>query len=193
MVIPISAGCDTTPEEAAMTAQHATSVQAPPAGTYRIDPQRSQVSYAGRHMFGLGAVHATFAIRVGELRVTEPFTGSSVVVTVEAGSFRSNSAKRDKDVRSASLLDVAAHPDITFRSEALRRDGDTWRVTGIVTAHGTAVPVEVVVDQMALEAGGVRVHGRANHLDRFAFGVTNGKGMVGRYLDLDLDVFAVLA
>jgi polyisoprenoid-binding protein YceI len=144
-------------------------------------------------MFGLGAVHATFAISSGKLQVADPLTGSSVVVTVDAGSFRSNSAKRDKDVRSASLLDVAAHPDITFCSEALRRDGDRWRVTGIVTAHGKAVPVEVVVDQVAHQTGGVRVHGRAKHLDRYAFGVTKGKGMVGRYLDLDLDVFAVPA
>ena len=68
-----------------------------------------------------------------------------------------------------------------------------WRVTGIVTAHGKAVPVEVMVDQMTPEAGGVRMHGRAEHLDRYAFGVTKGKGMVGRYLDLDLDVFAVPA
>ena len=176
-----------------MTAQHATSVQAPPSGTYRIDPQRSQVSYAGRHMFGLGVVRATFMIRAGELHVADAFTGSSVAVSVDASSFRSNSAKRDNDVRSASLLDVATHPDITFRSESFRRDGDTWRVPGIVTAHGEAVPVEVVVDQVTPETGGVRVHGRADHLDRYAFGVTNGKGMVGRYLDLDLDVFAVPA
>ena len=176
-----------------MTAQHATSVQAPPAGTYRIDPQRSQVAYTGHHMFGLGVVHATFAISSGQIQVADPLTGSRVVVTVEAGSFRSSSAKRDKDVRSASLLDVAAHPDITFCSEALRRDGDTWRVSGIVTAHGKAVPVEVIIDHVMPETGGVRVHGRADHLDRYAFGVTNGKGMVGRYLDLDLEVFAVSA
>lgn len=174
-----------------MTAPYETSVQAPPLGSYRIDPQRSHVSYAGRHMFGLGVVHATFAIRSGELHVPDPPTGSSVVVTVDAGSFTSNNARRDKDVRSASLLDVAAHPDITFVSHAVRRGGDGWRVTGTVTAHGTAVPVEVVVDHVTPEPGGVRVHGRAHHLDRYAFGVTKSRGLVGRYLDLDLDVLAI--
>jgi polyisoprenoid-binding protein YceI len=162
-------------------------------GTYRIDPQQSHVSYTGRHMFGLGLVHATFAISAGKLEVVDPFAGSTVVVTVDAGSFRSNSAKRDKDVRSVSLLDVAAHPEITFRSEAVRLDGESWLVAGIVTAHGTAVPVEVMVDQMTPQTGGVRMHGSAKRLDRYAFGITKGKGMVGRYLDLDLDVFAVPA
>ena len=176
-----------------MTGSSSTPMAGPSAGTYRIDPQRSRVSYTGRHLFGLGVVHATFAISSGELRVADPLTASSVAVTVDAASFRSNSARRDKDVRSASLLDVAAHPDITFLSEALRRDGDGWRLTGSVTAHGNVVPVEVLIDQMTPEAVGVRVRARAEHLDRYAFGVTKSKGMVGRFLDLHLDVFAVPA
>ena len=176
-----------------MTAEHATPVHAPPVGGYRIDTQRSQISYTGRHMFGLGVVHATFAISSGQVHVADPLTSSSVAVTMDASSFQSNSAKRDRDVRSATLLDVATHPDITFRSETLRPDADNWRLIGIVTAHGKAVPVDVVIDEVTPETGGVRVHGRAHHLDRYAFGVTNGRGMVGRYLDLDLDVFAVPA
>ena len=62
--------------------------------------------YSGKHMFGLGTVHATFTVREGELRVGEPWTTSRVTVTVDAASFSSNSARRDKDVRSAGLLDV---------------------------------------------------------------------------------------
>jgi len=168
-----------------------TPLQAPPVGSYRIDPHRSQVTYSGRHMFGLGVVHATFTITSGELRVADPVTSSSVAVTVDAASFRSNSAKRDTDVRSASFLDVAAYPDVTFCSEAFRRAGDGFRLTGTVTAHGNAVPVELLIDQVTTETGGMRMHGRAEHLDRYAFGVTKARGMVGRYLDLELEVFAV--
>jgi polyisoprenoid-binding protein YceI len=176
-----------------MTASHTTTLNAPTAGRYWIDPQRSQVSYTGRHMFGLGVVRAAFTIRSGDLRIADPLTASSVAVTVDAGSFTSNSAKRDRDVRSASLLDVAAHPDITFVSQELRPDSDGWRLTGRVTAHGNVVSVEVLIDRMTPEATGVHVHARAEHLDRLAFGITKGRGMVGRYLDLDLDVFAVPA
>jgi len=76
-------------------------------GTYRLDPSKSRVRYSGKHMFGMGTVHATFTVEGGELRVCEPLATSSVIVTVDAASFSSNSARRDKDVRSASLLDVA--------------------------------------------------------------------------------------
>jgi polyisoprenoid-binding protein YceI len=177
-----------------MTAESTTAtVKIPAAGTYRIDPTRSQVSYSGRHMFGLGVVHAGFAIRSGEIRVGDPLTSSAVTVIVDAGSFRSASTKRDKDVRGPSLLDAATYPDITFVSDGLRPDGDSdrWRMSGIVTAHARSVPVEVVIDRVTRQIEGLRLHGRAAHLDRYAFGVTQGKGMVGRHLDLDLEVVAV--
>lgn len=162
-------------------------------GAYRLDPTKSQVRYKGKHMFGMGTVHATFAIQGGELRIGEPLTTSSVIVTVDAASFSSNSVRRDKDVRSAGLLDVARYPAITFASESLHQDGDTLLVAGTVTAHGHTVGVDVLIDHLTHEGKGIRFHGRAEHLDRTAFGITGSRGMVGRYLDLDLDAFATTA
>ena len=52
--------------------------------------QRSTVTYSGRHLFGLGAVKATFTIASGELLVADPVAASTVVVSVYAGSFRSD-------------------------------------------------------------------------------------------------------
>jgi polyisoprenoid-binding protein YceI len=91
---------------------------------------------------------------------------------------------------AASLLDCATYPEISFASRGLGKDGDHWVLSGTVTAHGRAVPVDVVIDRMVPEANGMRVHARADHLDRHAFGITGSKGMVGRYLDLDFDVLA---
>lgn len=160
-------------------------------GRYRIDRKRSKVHYSGKHMFGMGTVHAMLTIKDGELRIGEPIEASSAAVTVDAASFSSNSSKRDRDVRSAGLLDVDRYPDITFAAESLRRTGDGWLVTGSVTAHGHTVPVDVRIDRVTDEGAGVRVHGRAEHLDRTAFGITGSRGMVGRYLDLELDVFVI--
>jgi polyisoprenoid-binding protein YceI len=175
-----------------MTDSGATLAELTP-GTYRIDPTRSQVHYSGKHMFGLGTVHATFTVREGELRVGEPLTTSGVTVTVDAATFSSNSARRDKDVRSAGLLDVNRYPDITFASDSLQKTENRWLVVGTVTAHGRTVPVNVVIDRVAPEGVGIRVHGGAEHLDRTTFGITGSRGMVGRYLDLGLDVLATAA
>ena len=72
----------------------------------------------------------------------------------------------------------------------LQQNGDTLLVTGTVTAHGHTVGVDVLIDHLTHEGTGIRLHGRAEHLDRTAFGITGSRGMVGRYLDLDLDAFA---
>jgi polyisoprenoid-binding protein YceI len=173
-----------------MTVASSPSVQAPASGTYRVRQQQSTVSYSGRHMFGLGTVHATFAVTSGEVLVRDPVTDSTVIVNVDPATFSSGNAKRDRDVVSASLLDCATHPDISFASRGLREDGDRWVLSGTVTAHGTAVPVDVVIDRMVPEGNGMRVHARADHLDRHAFAITGSKGMVGRYLDLDFDMLA---
>jgi polyisoprenoid-binding protein YceI len=162
-------------------------------GRYRLDPDKSQVHYSSKHMFGMGTVHATFAVQGGELHVSEPLETSRATVTVDAASFTSNSAKRDRDVRSADLLDVARYPAITFASDTVQQDGDALRVTGTVTAHGHTVGVVVRIDRLTHEGTGIRLQGRAEHLDRTAFGITGSRGMVGRYLDLELDAYAITA
>jgi len=161
------------------------------AGLYRIDPARSKVEYAGKHMFGLGTVHAQFTVSSGEIRIAEPLPDSHVRVIIDASSFTSDLSRRDRDVKSAGLLDVATYPEIEFTSTEVRLTGDTICVQGIVLAHGAAVPVEVTATSIQTDRSTIRVHARASHLDRHAFGITGSKGLVGRFLDLDLDVLAV--
>jgi polyisoprenoid-binding protein YceI len=107
-----------------MTADSTIPLHVPAPGTYRVDPQRSTLSYSGRHRFNTGTVHATFTISSGEIRVADPLTDSVVTVTVDAASFKSNSARRDKDVKAAKLLDVSTYPRST-----LSRTGSATRVT----------------------------------------------------------------
>ncbi|HEY5878585.1 MAG TPA: YceI family protein [Nakamurella sp.] len=175
-----------------MTAHTISPVAFPAVGTYCIDPERSSVRYAGRHMFGLGVVHATFRINSGEIQIADPPTASTVTISIDANSFASGNAKRDKVVRSATLLDTATYPDIAFNSSNLRWDGDHWLLGGPVTAHGVTADVELKFDRVVQEPLGIRVQARAEHLDRHAFGVKGSRGWVGRHLDLDFDIYAAL-
>jgi polyisoprenoid-binding protein YceI len=161
-----------------------------PPGRYRLDPDRSRVHYSGKHRFGTGTVRATFAVREGDLSVglaDEPFGAS---ITIDASSFASDSARRDKDVRGAGLLDVEHYPDITFASDTIQETDDGWLVPGTVTAHGHTAPVDLWIDRVTVSGQDLVIHGSAAHLDRTALGVTKGRGMVGRYLDLEIDAVA---
>lgn len=166
----------------------------PAAGTYRIDPVRSSVTYASRHLFGLGKVRANFSIASGRLEIGESHADSRATASIDAGSFRSNSAKRDADVRSKGMLDVATYPNIEFSSTGVRGDEGGVVLLGTVAMHGVTTPVEVRVESWtAVASGGFEVLAKANHLDRYAFGVTGNKGWAGRYFDLSFEVLAVPA
>ncbi len=165
-------------------------VAVPEPGTYRLDPDRSVVRLAAKHMFGLGTAKAQLRIRDGELRVADSVTDSTAYAVISAASFASDKKRRDTHVTSAALLDVEKYPDITFRSSAVRPAGEQWVLSGTLTAHGTDQPAEVTIDTASSDPDGVRLHAEAR-VDRYAFGVTKVKGMAGRHIDLDFDLLAV--
>jgi len=162
---------------------------APPPGTYTLDPERTTIRADVKAMFGLLTVHGTFRLRSGQVLIAADPAASTVQASIEAASFASGNTTRDADVVSAALLDAKAYPEITFTGQGARRDGDGWVVPGSVTAHGTAVPAEVRLGDVRLEAGGVRFQVTAR-LDRTSFGVTKKKGTVGRTVDVVIEAVA---
>jgi polyisoprenoid-binding protein YceI len=168
---------------------------APPPGTYTLDPEHTTIRADVKAMFGLMTVHGTFRLRAGQVSIAADPDASSVEATIEAGSFASGNTQRDADVTGANLLDAKNYPEITFTGQGARRDGDSWVVPGSVTAHGTAVPAEVRLSDARLQTGGAGQPGQARfrataRLDRTSFGVTKKKGMVGRTVDLVIEAVA---
>jgi polyisoprenoid-binding protein YceI len=155
-------------------------------GTYRLQPDRCTVRFHTAHAFGLGPVHGTMAVREGTLVVGDEPGRSSVTATIDAASFTTDRPERDAKVRSKAFLDVARHPAITWVGEA----GDGGRiVTGTLTVRGVAVPVELTLAEARGIPNGLRCRATAR-VDRYAFGVTAGRGLIRRHLDIELDVVA---
>jgi polyisoprenoid-binding protein YceI len=162
---------------------------APAPGTYLLDPERSTVRADVKAMFGLATVHGTFRLNAGQVIIAADAADSSVRASIDTASFASGHSVRDGHVVSAQLLDAGAYPEIIFTGQGVRPDGADWIVTGSVTAHGTAQPVEVRVTDAQLEAGTARFRATAR-LDRASFGITKKKGTVGRTVDLVIEAVA---
>jgi polyisoprenoid-binding protein YceI len=160
-------------------------VQIPAAGTYRLDPEASSVSFATRHMFGLGGVAGTFRLSSGEITITDPVTSSTASAVIDAASFHTGGAARDKDVKSANFLHVGDHPEITFTSTQLARDGDRWLLHGDVTARGQSAPAELAITEARTDEDGFLITA-TTRIDRYAHGLTKKKGLAGRFLDLTI-------
>jgi polyisoprenoid-binding protein YceI len=165
-------------------------VVVPATGTYRVDPTWSTVTFDTRHLFGLAPVRGSFRLRGGEFRVAEPLADSTARATVDATSFHTGLSARDRTVRSATYLDTANHPDIEFSATGLTRDEDGWVLAGTLTVRGKSGPLSVrVLSVSPARRGELRIRARAK-VDRYAFGITAGRGMTGRRLTLTLDLVA---
>jgi polyisoprenoid-binding protein YceI len=161
-------------------------------GTYRLDPGRSTIRADVQAMFGLLTVHGTFRLQSGEVTIAEDAARSGVRATIDAASFSSGNAIRDRDVLSAGILDASAYPEITFAGDGPRQQGTGWVVPGSVTARGVTVPADLQMNDIRAEDGVIRFHA-VTTLDRTQFGVTKKKGIVGQTIALSIDAVAVPA
>ncbi|MEU7324475.1 YceI family protein [Streptomyces griseoviridis] len=171
-------------------AVHGNAVQfRPTTGTYTIDPAQSAVRFRIRNFFGLVVVRGTFAVDRGEVVVADPVDASTVDAYISAASIDTANAKRDSHVREAAFLDVATHPEMHFRGERVETGDEAHLLHGRLTVRGIGKPAALTLDGLAGDDSRLVCHA-VTTVDRYAFGVTKGKGSMGRHLTLELDVVA---
>ena len=83
-----------------------------PLGTWTVDPDDSELTFAARGMFGLAKVTGSFVRFEGELSVTADATTGELRIVAE--SLDTRNARRDTHLRSADFFDVENHPVVTF-------------------------------------------------------------------------------
>ena len=110
------------------------------AGSWALDPARSEVTLRTRHTFGLLPLHGVFRKVSGNGSVTVAGDASGVI-TVGAGSIDTRNSTRDNHLRSADVFDVANHPDFTFAADGVTPADGGVRVKGRLTVRGRTLPV----------------------------------------------------
>ena len=165
----------------------------PQPGHYDIDPDRSRVTFATRHLFGLGRVKGSLAIRGGTADVADPVAASAIYAEIETASFRTRSRQRDRSVLSPRFLDPAGHPVMTFRSDRIEAEGQGVAppgqhvLTGTLTVRGMTRPVTLTLARCEVSRGSFTARATAR-IDRTEFGITAARGLAARYLDLTVEV-----
>jgi polyisoprenoid-binding protein YceI len=157
----------------------------PQPGHYDIDPGQSRVTFATRHLFGLGRVRGSFAIRGGTADIADPTGASAVHAEIETASFRTNSRERDSSVLSPRFLDPRRHPVITFESSQI--DTRSRVLTGTLTVRDTTRPVTLTVTGCQVSRGSFKASA-TTRIDRAEFGITAARGLAARYLDMTVEV-----
>ena len=120
--------------------------QAPPPGTYKVDPVHSFVHFGARHHM-VGLVRGRFDKVTGTITVSKDLAACAVDVAIDAYSINTQYSERDDDLRSPDFFDVIKFPIITYRGRGVHRiEGNSWRIDGSLSIRNIAkvVPVTFV-------------------------------------------------
>ncbi len=106
-----------------------------------LDPAHSELTFKVKHMM-ISNVKGGFDKFSAVIEAEDDtFKNANVSATIEADSVDTNSADRDKHLKSADFFNVEVHPEITFTSDSLND-----KVTGNLTINGITKPVTLDVD-----------------------------------------------
>ncbi|MFI5371367.1 MAG: YceI family protein [Candidatus Eisenbacteria bacterium] len=170
--------------------------------TWDIDLVHSNLGFSVRHLV-ISKVRGRFARWSGALTIDDLRPERShVEVTIEAASIDTHEPQRDAHLRSADFLDTDQHPQITFRSTRLEKDGeDRHQLAGDLTIAGVTRPVLLEVESLGRTRdpwGGERAGFTARTtIDRRDFGLTwnqaleTGGVVVGEKVEISIEIEAV--
>jgi polyisoprenoid-binding protein YceI len=138
-----------------------------PAGTWQIDAVHSDIEFGVEYMAGTFRGH--FATISAEL-ADGALSGSAEVSSVQV-----KDPNLKAHLQSPEFFDAERHPQITFRSSGLARDGDEISIDGEITIAGATQPVELrgtisdpAPDPYGNERFGLKLE---TAVDRTAFGM----------------------
>ena len=145
-----------------------TETQAIPAGTWAVDKTHSNVGFAVDYMAGtFTGTFSDFDAVVAEGAVK----GSAKVASVQV-----KDPNLEAHLQSPEFFDAERHPELSFESKSLDRDGDQLRIDGEISIKGHTEPVEItgsISDPIADPYGGERFGLRLEAVvDRDKFGIS---------------------
>jgi len=102
------------------------------AGTWDIDTSHSEVGFSVRHLM-VSKVRGRFTGFAGTIVTGEDPLDSQVTATVDLSTIETGDANRDEHLRGEDFFDVGTHPEMSYRSTAVRPHGDGYLLEGELT------------------------------------------------------------
>lgn len=157
----------------AVTSNAAPVAASSPAGKaekYLIKPDTSKIEFDASKV--TGAHHGSFEKFSGEIDYTGEVETSSVSITLDTDSVKTDDDGLTKHLKTPDFFDVAKYPQATFKSTAIKTGGDkgaSHTVTGNLELHGVTksitFPATIVVSP-----GGINVDSSFS-INRKDFGI----------------------
>ena len=155
-------------------------------GRWVVDPARSTATFTVRN-FGLRTVRGSVPVVAGTVEVDDDGHPRRVHAELDLAGIDTGSARRDADLRKPALLDLDAHPTLTYDAETFEPGPQGWVAHGILAACGAACPLPVLGVQADVGQG-LHLVGTAV-VDRAALGVRAPRLLIGRAVSVVVDAW----
>jgi polyisoprenoid-binding protein YceI len=154
-------------------------------GTWTVDPARSKVGFAVRHLWGLATVRGSFDRFAGRLVVERD--GANGRLAIDAGGLDTGNAKRDEHLRSEDFCYFENHREIVVAAESVASGEGGITISGQLRIGESIQRLDLPVE---VEQHGVGLHIRATtSVTRESSGLSwNRLGMIRGDADLTLDL-----
>ena len=169
--------------------------------TWQFDPAHSSVTISAKHMM-VTTVRGKLAIKQLDVAFDpDAPERSKVTAVLDTASIETGQPQRDAHLRSPDFLDAERFPEITFRSTAIERAADAWKLHGDLTIRDVTQPITLDAEISGVVAdmrGGRRAAFAARtRIPRERWGLTwnvaleSGGWLVGKELGVEIDLAVV--
>ncbi len=152
------------------------------AADYSIDPNHTQATFTVTHL-AISRVSGKVPVTSGTVSLGAAGIPTAISVTLSAKDIDTQSADRDKDLRSPDWFDVDKFPTMTFVSTAVTGTPQALSIVGELTMHGVTKPVTLNAKELGkmTDARGHTHLGytAATTFDRRDWGLNWGKTTLG--------------
>ena len=163
---------------------------------WRIDQTHTSVEFEVGKLF-FWKLRGRFVDVEGAVVLDEDVLAhSSVQATIKTGSIETNNARRDQNLRSASFLDAARFPEITFRSSRVGpgKDRDMLSINGELTIKDKSKEVMLDVTEIdrsrSPQGEEVIYYVATAKLNRSAFGIGGWSGWISNAVNVVINIQA---
>lgn len=161
----------------------------PAGGRYRLDPDRCELAFRTRHLFGLAVVAGTMQVTSGEILLDRTWPRASVHGH-DQRLFLQHRQRPSRRRRAVGKVPARrCLPQAHIPGAGTRQAHGRWMLTGELTVRNVRQPVTLAIESVKRTDDGFQARA-TTRIDRYAFGVTAARGMAGRFLELSITVTA---
>jgi polyisoprenoid-binding protein YceI len=170
-------------------------------GTWSLDPTHTEIGFVARHLM-VTKVRGKFEQFSGSITTAANPLDSHAEAEIDLDSITTGNEQRDNHLRSNDFFDTATNAKMTFRSTAIRPDGEDFLVDGELTIGSTTKAITLKVELGGFSQdpwGGTRLGLSATGvINRHDFGVSwnaaieGGGVVVSDKVTINIEAEAVL-